>query len=386
MKDNNWRAAYLRLHPQAALKRLERPFVYHIGRDELYEIDEHAHAFLLRCDGTRTGEELATDAAFVEYCREEELLEFIPHPAPVHVVSNDAVIPSLRYLELQLTHRCNLNCSHCYRGAATNEDLPLTDALRITREFSSLGGLRLMISGGEPLLHRDLREFIAQTADLKLRRVLLSNGLLIDVENIKWLTVEEIQFSLDGWTKGHDTLRGAGAFERTMQGVHRTKEAGIPFSFATMIHRGNLDEFELMRAFMEQIGAVEWGIDLPVTAGALENHRELLVSPEEAAPFMAFSYGGGYHGSSDGYACGRHLLTVLPGGQAVKCGFYGGNTLGDACRGLKDCWLKLKHVPLDSLECRDCPAIEECAGECRFRAPHPLAPDPLMCALYGQSR
>jgi radical SAM protein with 4Fe4S-binding SPASM domain len=151
-----------------------------------------------------------------------------------------------------------------------------------------------------------------------------------------------------------------------------------------MIHRGNLDEFARMRDLMEEIGAVEWRIDLPVTAGTLENHRGLLVSPAEAAPLMAFSYGGGYHGSSDGYACGRHLLTILPDGKAVKCGFYGENVLGDAREGLEGCWRKLDHVPLARLECGDCPVLTECAGGCRFRAPHPLAPDPLMCVLYGR--
>ena len=178
-------------------------------------------------------------------------------------------------------------------------------------------------------------------------------------------------------------LRGAGAFERTMQGVQAAKEAGIALSFATMIHRGNVAEFVEMRDFMEEIGAIEWGIDMPALAGSLQENQQLLVPCAEAAPLMAFAYGGGYHGSSDGYACGRHLLTVLPSGQAVKCGFYSEQALGDARRGLKDCWLKLEHIPLGRLECRNCPVVDDCAGGCRFRAAHPLAPDPFMCALHG---
>lgn len=167
-----------------------------------------------------------------------------------------------------------------------------------------------------------------------------------------------------------------------MKGVHIARKAGIPVSFATMIHRGNLHEFDRMRDFMEQIGAIEWGIDLPVRTGSLENHQDLLVTCDEAASLMKYAYGGGYHGSSDGYACGRHLMTVLPAGQAVKCGFYRDKTLGDARTGLKDCWLTLEHIPIDRLECRGCPVIAQCAGGCRFRAAHPLAPDPVMCALY----
>lgn len=386
MNSARWRSAYLRLHSEAALKSLEQPFIYHIGRDELYEIDESAYNFLSHCDGTQKGSELTNDSDFVKYCLTEGILELLPEPGPINIVVNQVVNPSLRYLELQLLHRCNLKCLHCYLGTVQSNSLALADALKITEEFSSMGGLRLMISGGEPLLYQELKSFIAQTADLKLRRVLLSNGTLINRQNIDWLKVEEIQFSLDGWTKGHDMLRGEGTFERTMRGIRLAKEAGIAISIATMIHRGNLDEFERMGDFMEQIGVIEWGIDLPVPSGSLKDHQNLLVSYAEAAPFVAHAYGGGYHGSADGYACGRHLLTVLPDGQAVKCGFYREGTLGDGRQGLRECWLKLEHIPLSSLECRDCPIIEDCAGGCRFRAPHPLAPDPLMCNLYGVAK
>ena len=385
MKTAQWRSAYLRLHPQAALKRLEKPFVYHLGRDELYEIDDRAQDFLSHCNGAHRGKELTADAAFVAYCLEEGLLELLPHPDPITVIVNQTVQPSLRYLELQLLHRCNLRCLHCYLEPVPGAELALADAIGITRQFSALGGLRLMISGGEPLLYKDLKQFLAHTTDLKLRRTLLSNGTLIDADTIGWLGVEEIQFSLDGWAEGHDLIRGAGTFARTVQGIKLAKESGIAVSVATMIHRGNLHDFERLRDFMEATGVLEWGIDLPAIAGSLLEHHELLVPCAEAAPLLDYAYGGGYHGTSDGYACGHHLLTVRPDGQAVKCGFYQENLLGDARQSLAACWLKREHIPLDHLECHACPALTDCAGGCRFRAPHPLAPDPLMCAVYGVS-
>jgi radical SAM protein with 4Fe4S-binding SPASM domain len=381
-----WASSFLRLPERVALKCLEEPFLYHIGRDELYEIDDRAKDFLTQCDGTRRGDELTSDAEFVNYCLSEGLLELLSHPDRRPVAVNEPANPSLRYLELQLLERCNLRCRHCYIGAGRSDVLALPDALNVARQFASMGGLRLMISGGEPLLYKDLQAFIEQTADLSVRRVLLSNGTLIHPENVIWLKVDEIQFSLDGWKKGHDNLRGSGAFERTVQGIHAAKEAGIAISVATMVHRENLDEFERMRDFLVEIGAIEWGIDYPVLAGSLVEHRDLIVSYEEAAPLMAFAYGGGYHGSSDGYACGRHFLTVMPTGQAVKCGFYRDSVLGDARRSLRNCWEKLDHLPLSSLSCHNCPVIEECAGGCRFRAPNPLSPDLFMCTLYGVAR
>lgn len=379
-----WRESFLRLHPQVSLQRLEQPSLYHCGSDELYELDESALNFLARCDGMRRGRELTTDMAFVTACLDEGLLEALPHPAPTPIVVTGGPTPSLRYLELQLTHRCNLRCCHCYLGPPQPEELALDAALAITREFAASGGLRLLISGGEPLLYPPLQEFIAETRELKLRRVLLTNGTLLTPATLRWLQVEELQVSLDGWRYGHDRLRGAGSFNRTVRGLAAAREAGIPLSIATMVHRENIAEFDHLERFTQEIGARAWGIDLLCPAGTLLDHPQLLVPVEQGVPLLQRAYGGGYHGASDGFACGRHLLTVLPTGQAVKCGFYADTPLGDARRqGLLSCWEKLQHIPAASLECRNCPVLADCAGGCRFRAGAPLAPDRVMCALHG---
>ncbi len=384
--DSGWRNAYLRLAPRVALKNLEQPYLYHIDHDELYELDEGGRDFLLRCDGSATGRDLAPDAGFVDFCLEEGLLDTLSQSQTLANAIGNAPLPSLRYLELQLLHGCNLACRHCYLGPPRPEQMSLDDALSIAREFEEMGGLRLLISGGEPLLYPHLREFIQETARLKIRRILLSNGTLITGGNAPWLRVEEIQFSLDGWRRGHDMLRGVGTFDRVMEGINAARAEGIPVSIATMIHGGNLREFEQLRRFAEEIDAVQWGVDILCMAGSLEGNRELTVPYETAAPLMDYAYGGGYHGSSDGFACGRHLLTVMPNGKAVKCGFYEDKPLGDARTGLRSCWLNMEHIPLSELECRGCPVIEECAGGCRFRAERPLAPDRAMCARYGIGR
>jgi len=386
MNNKNWQTSYLCLHSKAALKNLEQPFIYHMGRDELYEIDERARDFLLRCTGELLGKELTIDGDFVEYCLDEGILERHEQPAPTPVTVDYGLTPSLRYLELHLLHKCNLNCRHCYLGPLEPIEMPIDHAVDITRQFSDNGGLRLLISGGEPLLYKDLRTYIEQTQTLKIRRVLFTNGTLINSRNIVRLDVDEIQFSLDGWKEGHEQLRGRGTFESTLEGIHMASDSGIPISISTMIHRYNLNEFDRIRDFIEEINAVEWGIDVMCVSGSLMKNRDLTVPYETAVRYLKYAFGGGYHGSSEGFACGRHLMTVLPDSRAVKCGFYSDRPLGDARKSLKQCWLNMKHVPLDQLECNGCSALEECRGGCRFRAPHPLAPDPAMCAFYDISR
>jgi radical SAM protein with 4Fe4S-binding SPASM domain len=385
MASNNWRESFLALHPRVFLKRLEEPYLYHVERDELYEIDEKAFRLLTRCDGTARGGSLTDDEEFISFCLEEGLLEIQPQSVRRTVFIAEAPVPSLRYLELQLLHQCNLRCRHCYLGPPRPGRLSLEEAVGITREFAARGGLRLLISGGEPLLYPELPAFLTRTRDLGLRRILLTNGTLLTPETAPRLPVEEVQISLDGWRRGHEAIRGPGTFDQTLAGIQAARAAGRPISIATMVHRRNLDEFDRLARLVKEIGAIDWGVDVPCPAGSLKQHPDLVVSYEEAVPFLNFSFGGGYHGSSEGYACGRHLLTVLPDGQAVKCGFYEDHPLGDARGGLIECWLKLQHVPLQELECRGCPALEECAGGCRYRAVHPFGRDPLMCAFYGQA-
>jgi radical SAM protein with 4Fe4S-binding SPASM domain len=383
MSRKGWRDTFLRLNPRVALKDLEQPYLYHIINDELYELNEEGRDFLLRCDGSAKGHDLTSDERFVKFCLREGLLECLSQPDKVANLAKNSPIPSLRYLELQLLRRCNLACRHCYLGPSRSDEMALDDALFIASQFEEMGGIRLLISGGEPLLYSHLREFIELTNKLKIRRILLTNGTLITAKNAPWLRVEEIQFSVDGWQRGHDMLRGAGAFASVMAGIHATKEEGIPVSIATMIHSGNLDEFDQLRRFTEEINAVEWGIDILCMAGSLEQNRHMTVPYEVAAPLMEYARGGGYHGSSDGFACGRHLMTVMPTGSALKCGFYEDNPLGDARTGLLTCWQRLGHISLAELVCKGCPVVGKCAGGCRYRADYPLGPDRAMCAYYG---
>lgn len=382
MTISDWQTAYIRLHPQSALRRLERPCLYHIGRDQVYELSGSSENFLACCDGTKRGKDLNPDPDFLAYCITEGLVELSAEPSPVPVTVRTAPLPSLRYLELQLLHRCNLRCRHCYLGPRSADVLSLEDALHITREFESIGGLRLLISGGEPLLYPHVKEFLEATHGMKLRRVLATNGTMVNEHTISWLQVDELQFSLDGWRIGHEMLRGTGTFELTIQGIHAARKANIPVSIATMIHRYNLDEFDTLWRFVQETGVIAWGIDAMCIAGSLKQNHDIIVPYEQAAPFMHYAFGRAYHGSSDGFACGRHCMTVLPTGQAVKCGFYEEAPLGDARTSLTGCRRNLKHIPLDRLECKGCEMINDCAGGCRFRAPHPHAPDPVMCTFY----
>jgi radical SAM protein with 4Fe4S-binding SPASM domain len=373
---------FVSLGRHAVLKNLETPHIYHLGRDELYEINSQAFKFLHTCDGTRRVADLGPDPDFLDFCLEEGLLELTDGPRPITVhAGGQSPRPSLRYLEVQITRRCNLSCRHCYLGPARKVDMAPEVLGRVAEDFCSISGLRIMISGGEPLSHPRFWEINDRLADTPLRRVLLSNGTLLDAAVARRLAFHEVQISLDGMEAGHDALRGPGSFERAMGGLRAAAAAGLQVSVATMVHSANLDQFDDMAALMDELGVIEWGIDAPCLTGS--DTKNLAVSPARAAAAMAFGFGGAYHGAGgQGFACGRHLATVTPEGMVAPCGFY--EPLGPVEEGLARVWSRRKWLRLDELECAGCPHLDECGGGCRFRAGSPKGRDPVMCAVYNR--
>ena len=380
MKNNEMNKRYY-LGDKASLKCLELPSVYNIETDELYEIDEKAFAFFKRCaveQGSSTG-----DRAFLEYCIEEGLLSD-RYCGPKKIPARQAPQPSLRYLELQITDRCNLKCKHCYVGGERFADLPFESVKKVVTEFEEMQGLRLLITGGEPLLYERFSELNAILPEFEFRKVLFTNGMLLTRNVLRELHVQEIQVSIDGLEQAHDALRGNGTFSQAMKAIGEARMEGFQVSIATMIHTGNLNDFEAMNELFHTMGIKDWTVDVPCEAGSLRNYPELLPPPETAGKFLKYGFGEGFHGGGNGYICGHHLMSVLANGCAAKCAFYADDPVGKIDEGLESCWLKIKHMPLGEIEC-DCAFIDVCRGGCRYRATvlgDHRSKDPYRCAAF----
>ncbi len=298
------------------------------------------------------------------------------------------ISPSLRYLELQLTKKCNLRCKHCYLGRAENIELPLEKAIEIVRDFEYMQGLKLLVSGGEPLLYSKFYEFNEFLKEIKVRRVLITNGITLSKINSELLNFDEVQVSVDGMEKSHDKLRGEGAFQRTMAGIERVRKTNrnMDISIATMITAYNLNEFEVMQKLFKKLKVKSWGIDMPCVSGYLKENPDIIPPVEVAAKLMKYAYGGGYHGSNGAFVCGNHLLTVSPDGNVAKCGFYLDKPYGNIFREpLSVIWKRALHIPVSEIkECRNCEFINACLGGCRFRADSPDGRDRVMCYFYNK--
>ena len=378
------------------LRKLENPFVYNIHEDELYELDEEAFEFLKKCNGKNSCGKLLENSGkdgldSLEYMLNEGIIR-LQAAGKREIKSGSSPVPSLRYILLNITNKCNLACRHCYLGGSGNSHIESPVFEKAVLQFEEMGGLKLMISGGEPLLHPGFWELMDILPSYGLRVVLLSNGTLISERTAKKLSnfVHEVQISIDG-INSHDILRGKGSFDKAMTGIKNLKNHDIPVSIATMVHRYNTGEFEEMQKLFSEIGTISWSVDVPCTTGSLLENMELTLDMKEAARFLEYGFGGGSHESTGNHTCGSHLCAVSPEGVVSKCGFFESETTGDV-NDLRAAWAKLCEDflwTLDKLECHDCRMINDCRGGCRFRAKQfkgILAPDPLLCYANGIMR
>lgn len=369
------------LSKESVLKWLENPSVYHIKKDELYELDYEAFEFLRRCSA---GKECGSDdKKFIDYCTKEGILSRKKSGLKRPPIKKSPV-PSLRYLELQVTDRCNLRCRHCYISDNSGKELSINQIRKVLKEFEAMQGLRVLITGGEPLLHGRFKEINSILPGFFLRKILFTNGLLLNKKMLGNLNVNEIQVSIDGMEKAHDSLRGKGTFRRAMRSINLAMDSGFDVSISTMVHQKNLRDFNKMENLFKRIGIKDWTVDVPCVTGRLRENTDFQLSPKQAGKYLKYGYGGGIHSGEKGFGCGLYLISVSASGKISKCTFYSDRAVGTIKNGLRKCWEKIKPARLDKLDC-DCKYIEKCRGGCRYRAEvlgDAKGKDLYRCALY----
>src|SRR3970282_2079673 len=133
-----------------------------------------------------------------------------------------------------LVRRCNLACMHCYSISADIDfpgELDTAEVLRVMDDLKAFGVPALILSGGEPLLRKDIFDIADRAKALGFYTALSTNGTLIDLPlamRIRDTGFHYLGISLDGLEATHDKFRRqAGAFAKSLQALRLCRDMGV---------------------------------------------------------------------------------------------------------------------------------------------------------------
>ena len=184
-----------------------------------------------------------------------------------------------------LTYRCNLACEHCYLDAggaplvgtenfADRSELGTEECFRVIDEIAAFAPECVTIlTGGEPLLRRDILEIVRRASERGLWVVVGTNGVSI-TENLARRLAEAgargLSLSLDALDSDrHDRFRNVrGAWRNTVEGAKILHRTGLPFIVQTTAGSHNIGELEAIADFAhDRLAARVWNLYFLVPTG-----------------------------------------------------------------------------------------------------------------------
>ncbi len=159
---------------------------------------------------------------------------------------------TLLSVTLEITARCNNDCTHCYinlpagDSEAIAKELSTEEIKALADEAISMGTLWFLITGGEPLLREDFFEIYLYIKKKGGLISLFTNASLITDEHIKLFKKfppRKIEVTVYGVTrKIHEKVTGRKHFSLTTNGIDRLVNAGLPVTLKSTILRSNFME------------------------------------------------------------------------------------------------------------------------------------------------
>lgn len=166
-----------------------------------------------------------------------------------------------REVEFHLTSKCNLRCRYCVydvKLGSSNAFLDYSTISNFFRELEENGLFRLVISGGEPFLHRDIYKIISDLGRRRFRVEILTNATLITEKAAEVLSSPNISitYSIDGSNSIiSDFTRGKGVFEKVIKSINLLNRFNVVHNAACVVSKHNLNDIKNIIKLAEDIGS-----------------------------------------------------------------------------------------------------------------------------------
>lgn len=212
---------------------------------------------------------------------------------------HEAKIHDLNYLFWECTLRCNLNCLHCGSDClkdSTYRDMPFTDfinAIKPLLDVYKKNSIFVVITGGEPLLRKDLAECGFNLRKEGFRWGIVTNGFQYTKEKHNELLsagMGAITLSLDGLEKSHNWLRNnQNSFARTVSALELiTSSKRLNSDIVTCVNKRNISELPELKKFLVQHKTKAWRLFSIAPIGRAKNNSELSLNSNQFIELMQF--------------------------------------------------------------------------------------------------
>ena len=162
----------------------------------------------------------------------------------------------------ELTYRCPLSCAYCSNPVDLvdyGDELTTAEWQRVIVEAAELGVLQLHLSGGEPLLRRDIAELASTARDLGMYTNLVTSALGLSrrrAEELRAAGVDHVQVSVQADEPAvSDRIAGTPSFTRKVEACRLVKELGWPLTLNVVLHRQNIDRIGAVLRLAEELDA-----------------------------------------------------------------------------------------------------------------------------------
>ena len=206
----------------------------------------------------------------------------------------------LRDLFWECTLRCNAYCAFC--GSRCGEAIPpqeltteeILSAFRDVAKKMDPSQIMINVTGGEPLLRKDLFDVMAECVRMGFSWGMVTNGMLITPEIVKQLKqsgMKTVSISLDGLQETHESLRGVkGSFPKVINALRMLREADFleHIQVTTVVSKQNIGQLEQLYDFLKPLELTSWRVAMVDPIGRALDNTELLLDKEDVSTYLNF--------------------------------------------------------------------------------------------------
>lgn len=205
----------------------------------------------------------------------------------------------LQYLFWETTHTCNLHCRHCGSDCGPAAAGELTTA-EIKGVFKSIAEdydaktIMVAVTGGEPLMRKDLFDVMDFASGLGFRWGMVTNGMLVNEEiadKCAAAGMQTVTVSVDGMRETHDHIRNfKGSFDRAIRALETFKASGRlkVVQATTCVSDYNIGELDQLYELFRRTGVDEWRLLTVNPIGRAREDPRFRLRPEQLKQLLDF--------------------------------------------------------------------------------------------------